>query len=234
MLSLSHFMIAMFAQNLFTATFYIMQCLLHMTSLISSTFLVHLSIYVVAVFGIDRYVRIKHYANFKRTWTTKIAFALLFIGFSLALFQAVMVTMVFILRKPHIGIVVYIAMNCMIISIIFWLQIQTIRTSNAIHSEFTVSTLGEINKKIAKLSMGIMVLLCFFYTPYFIVAIISRHFFIHRLNGNEKFMLEFLSCLYLVFSFGNCSANATLFLMTNVKAKRFLRNLLRKPRVSFH
>ena len=125
-------------------------------------------------------------------------------------------------------------MNCMIISIIFWLQIQTIRTSNAIHSEFTVSTLGEINKKIAKLSMGIMVLLCFFYTPYFIVAIISRHFFIHRLNGNEKFMLEFLSCLYLVFSFGNCSANATLFLMTNVKAKRFLRNLLRKPRVSFH
>ena len=47
--------------------------------------------YVVAVISIDRYVRIKDYANFKRIWTT------------LALFQALMVTMAFILRKPRIG-----------------------------------------------------------------------------------------------------------------------------------
>ena len=214
-------MIAIFVQNLSTATFYIIQCSLHVASLISKAFLLHLSMYVVAVISIDRYVRIKYYANFKRIWTT------------LALFQALMVTVAFILRKPRIGKLVYAAMDCMIISVIFWLQIQTIRTSNAINSELTISTLGNINKKIAKLSIRIMILFCFFYAPCFIVGIIVRHFIIHRLNANKKIMLGFLSCLSAVFSFGNCSANAILFLMTNVKVKRLLRNLIRKRRISF-
>lgn len=141
--------------------------------------------------------------------------------------------MAFILRKPRIGKLVYAAMDCMIIGVIFWLQIQTIRTSNAINSELTISTLGNINKKIAKLSIRIMILFCFFYAPCFIVGIIVRHFIIHRLNANKKIMLGFLSCLSVVFSFGNCAANAILFLMTNVKVKRLLRNLIRKRRISF-
>ena len=214
-------MIAIFVQNLSTATFYIIQCSLHVASLISKAFLLHLSMYVVAVISIDRYVRIKYYANFKRIWTT------------LALFQALIVTVAFILRKPRIGKLVYAAMDCMIIGVIFWLQIQTIWTSNAINSELTISTLGNINKKIAKLSIRIMILFCFFYAPCFIVGIIVRHFIIHRLNANKKIMLGFLSCLSAVFSFGNCSANAILFLMTNVKVKRLLRNLIRKRRISF-
>ena len=233
MLSLSDFMIAIFVQNLFTATLYIMHCLLKVVSLISTAFLMHLSMYVVAVIGIDRYVRIKYYTNFKRIWTTKIVFTLIFIGFSLALFQAVVVTMAFILRKPRIGTLTYIAMDCMIIGIILWLQIQTIRTSNAIHSESTVSTLEKINRKISKLSMRIMILLFLFHVPCFIVLVIVRYFIIHRVNGNEKLKLEFFSCLSMVFAFGNCSANAILFLMTNVKAKRLLRNLIRERRVSF-
>ena len=237
MLSLSDFMIAIFVQNLFTATFYIMHCSLKVVSLFSSAFLMHLSLYVVAVIGIDRYVRIKHYANFKRIWTTKIVLTLVFIGSSLALFQAVMITMGFISGKSRIVTLAYIAMDCMIIGIILWLQIQTIRTSNAIHSESTgstfESTLRRINKKISKLSMRIMFLLCFFYAPCFIVTIIVRYFIIHRVNGNQKLMLELLSCLSMVFAFGNCSANAILFLMTNVKAKRILRNFIRGRRVSF-
>ena len=124
-------------------------------------------------------------------------------------------------------------MDCMIIGVIFWLQIQTIWTSNAINSELTISTLGNINKKFEKLSIRIMILFCFFYAPCFIVGIIVRHFIIHRLNANKKIMLGFLSCLSAVFSFGNCSANAILFLMTNVKVKRLLRNLIRKRRISF-
>ena len=134
MLNLSDFMIAIFVQNLFPATFYIMHCSLKVISLFSSAFLMHLSMYVVAVIGIDRYVRIKHYANFKRIWTTKIVLILIFIGSSLALYQAVMVTIGFISRKSRIVTLVYIAMDCMITDIIIWLQIQTIRTSHAIHS----------------------------------------------------------------------------------------------------
>ena len=40
-------------------------------------------------------------------------------------------------------------------------------------------------------------------------------------------MFEFVADFTVTFSYGNCSANATLFLMTNVKVKRFLRDLIR-------
>ena len=92
-------MIAIFVQNLSTATFYIIQCSLHVASLISKAFLLHLSMYVVAVISIDRYVRIKNYANFKRIWTTKIVFTLIFISFSLALFQALICNHGFYIKK---------------------------------------------------------------------------------------------------------------------------------------
>lgn len=80
-------MIAIFVQNLSTATFYIIQCSLHVASLISKAFLLHSSMYVVAVISIDRYVRTKHYANFKRIWTT------------LALFQALICNHGFYIKK---------------------------------------------------------------------------------------------------------------------------------------
>lgn len=206
MLSLSDFMIAIFVQNLFTATFYIMHCSLKVVSLFSSAFLMHLLMYVVAVIGIDRYVRIKHYANFKRIWTKKIVLTLIFIGSSLALFQAVMVTMGFISGKSRIFTLVFIAMDCMIIGIILRLQIQTVRTSNAIHSESTgstfESTLRRINKKISKLTIRIMILLCFFYAPCFIVTITVRHFIIHRVKWQSKtyvgtpFMFVYVICFW--------------------------------------
>ena len=43
-------------------------------------FLFDLPMYKIAIIGIDRYLRIKHYANFKVLWTNKIVFTLLSTG----------------------------------------------------------------------------------------------------------------------------------------------------------
>ena len=51
-----------------------------------SLFFYHFGSYIVVLLGIDRYLRIKHYSNFRRIWTSKVATTLIidcnvFIGF---------------------------------------------------------------------------------------------------------------------------------------------------------
>ena len=65
MLSISDLMIGLFCQNLQTTIFYEKNCVLMDLSLIISVLCVHLSMYSIAIIGIDRCLRIKHYANFK-------------------------------------------------------------------------------------------------------------------------------------------------------------------------
>ena len=227
MLSASDLLIAIFVQNLVTAMLYVRNCVLLLVQIFFSIFLTHVSMYTIAIIGIDRYVRIKHYVNFKTIWTKKVVFALIFTGCFLALFQAAMVTIGYLVGDLSIATLIYIAMDSIVLVIIIFLQVQTIRTSNAIHNESRIIAAERINKKITKLSLQIMLLFCFFFTPLFVVAILLRYYVAPKLNKTEGLKFEFFSLFTVIFSYGNCSANATLFLMTNVKAKRFLRDLIR-------
>ena len=64
-------LIAIFVQNLVTAMLYVISCELLLVQIFFSVFLTHVSIYTIAIIGIDRYVRIKHYKNFNTIWTKK-------------------------------------------------------------------------------------------------------------------------------------------------------------------
>ena len=220
-------LIAIFVQNLVTAMLYVINCELLLVQIFFSVFLTHVSIYTIAIIGIDRYVRIKHYKNFNTIWTKKVVFTLIFTAYFLALFQAVTVTAGYLVGDLSITTLIYITMDSIVLVIIIFLQVQTIRTSNAIHNESRITASERINKKITKLSLRIMLLFCFFFTPLFVVVTLLRHCLTPKLNGKEGLMFEFFSIFAVIFSYGNCSANATLFLMTNVKAKRFLRDLIR-------
>ena len=91
MLSTSDLLIAIFVQNLLTALLYVINCSLLLVQIFFSVFLTHLSMYTIAIIGVDRYVRVKYYVNFKTIWTKKVVFTLIFTGCFPALFQAVMV-----------------------------------------------------------------------------------------------------------------------------------------------
>ena len=65
MLSASDLMIGLFCQNIQTTMFHKKSSLLMDKSLSISVFCLYLSMYSIATIGIDRYVRIKHYASFK-------------------------------------------------------------------------------------------------------------------------------------------------------------------------
>ena len=129
-----------------------------------SVFFYHFGSYIVALLGVDRYIRIKHYSNFRNILTTKVATILIIAIFFLASLQASMITLSSKLQEYKISLSLYIAVDGIIVVLVAFLQRNTIQTSNALHSEATVSNSERINKKITKLSMRIMLLLHLYLT----------------------------------------------------------------------
>ena len=79
-----------------------------------------------------------------------------------------------LLKKGEVAKRIFIAIDSTIIASIILLQLQTIKTSNAVHNESTVSALERIDKKISKLSIRIMALLCFFVVPSAVIISVLR------------------------------------------------------------
>ena len=179
-----------FAQSLFTAASYEKNCLLVKILILSG-----LSGYMIAIIGVDRYLRIKYYAKFKTIWSTKIVSILICSGSFLAFFQAVMKTVGLVLELERFVVPVYVAMDVAVLGMIIILQIKTIRTSRDVHNMSAVASSERINKKVTKLSMRIMLLLCFFFTPNAIIVNIIRNVIKHQLNRNEQTVLEFTASI---------------------------------------
>ena len=226
MLSVSDLMMGLLVQNLNTVVLYERNCILMYTHAFVAGFIVHLSIYTIAIIGIDRYIRIKHFVNFKTLWTTRVLLTLIFIAVFLSLLQAIMILVGFLSGIEYITIPVYFGVDGVIISGIIYLQILTMRTSSAVFNESRITASEIINKKISKLSMRIMLLFCCFMLPH-LIMFVSREFIRDRLNEYEKSFVDFFTVASAIVVYINSFANAVLFLMTNLKARRFLRNFRR-------
>ena len=224
MLSISDLMIGVFAQNLCTIHFYEKNCFVKLASISISTFLSHLSAYVIATLGIDRYLRIKYFTNFKTFWKTKVVFILICFASLLAAFQAVIITTSWLLQIEQITMLIYVAMDATIVGTTIFLQIRTIQRSNTVHNESTLSASRRTNKKITRFSTRIMFLQGIFIAPYTLIVNFLRDKIQDQLNSNGKSVLEFITCISIVLIFANSFANSILFLMTNVKARKILHN----------
>ena len=235
MLSVSDLMIGLFSQNLKTTILYEKNCLIIDTCAFVNVFLVHLSMYTIAIIGVDRYLRIKHHLNFKALWTTRVIIVLISIEVFLSLLQATMVLIGLASGIEYIVIPIYFTIDGLIITGIIFLHILTIRASSAIFKNSRRITFSErigsriaisarINKKITKLSMRVMLLFCCFTVPHAIMYVLNE-FTRDKLNDYEKSLVDFFTVISTISLFTNSCANAILFLMTNVKARRFLKNV---------
>ena len=91
MLSASDLMIGLFGQNLKTTILYEKNCLIMDTYTFVTVILVHLSMYIIAILGVDRYVRIKQFVKFNFLWISRVTIAFISIEIFLSLLQAIMV-----------------------------------------------------------------------------------------------------------------------------------------------
>ena len=118
-----------------------------------SVFFYHFGSYIVALLGVDRYLRIKHYSNFKSIWATKVTTTFITVMLFLASLQALMITLSSTLEESRIVLPFYIRIDGIMIGTVAFLQINTIQTSNTLHNGSSVNSSERINKKITKLSM---------------------------------------------------------------------------------
>ena len=108
MISASDLMLWSFNQNLHGAHGYIcFYCCIF----------IHLSMYAIVIMVMDDYVRIKHYANFKKFWITKLLLAFISIAAFLFLLQAIMMLISSISREEYVVILVYFEIDGAVISI---------------------------------------------------------------------------------------------------------------------
>ena len=91
MLSVSDLTIELFGQNLKTTILYEKNCLIMDTYTFVTVILVHLSMYIIAILGVDRYVRIKQFVKFNFLWISRVTIAFISIEIFLSLLQAIMV-----------------------------------------------------------------------------------------------------------------------------------------------
>ena len=226
-LSVSDLLTAIFVQSLFPVVLYELNCIVIAVSIFLAVFFTYLSAYTIALMGIDRYLRIKYYAKFKAIWRRKVVLTLISVAFFLSFFIAVLTEISLILGLEQYVLPIYVAVDGIIVIMIVLFQIKTIRVSNTVLSESTISATERTNKKITKLSKRIMLLLCFFVAPQSITIYISNSNITDQFSYHQKSILEFVTCIGMIFIYVNGFANAVLFLMTNVKAKRFLQGFVR-------
>ena len=221
-ISVSDTMQGIFLQNLYTGFLFENLCSAVRVFLFISVFFLHMSVYIIAVLGIDRYLRIKQPVKFKAFWKTKTVFALISIATFISFLQALLPVIGLLVEIQFIVSLIYYLIDGSFLVATIVLQLLTIRTSNAIHKDSKIDAADKTNKVITKLCMRIMLLLCFFFVPYQVMYILRTNIQ-SKLNDHGKSMLEFSTSISVLFCFSNSFANAVLFLMTNKKAKRILR-----------
>ena len=227
MLSLSDLLTAgVLAQTLLFTIINGTSCFINLISKVTSIFFTNVFGYTIGIMGVDRFIRIKFYTNVRGIVTTKFILISVSMALLAALINAVAVPVGILLKKEPIFTRISLTMGFTVVSIVVFLQLLVIRTSNAVHGEFTFNVSKTANKRINKFSMRIMLLLVFFSSPYLIVMGI-RGVSHSQLNKNVKAILEFIAALSVIFVYTNCIANAILFLTMNVKARRFLRKFVK-------
>ena len=152
MLSISDFLIGALYQKNFFAVFYDTSCFIKICFRIVTIFLTNLSGYIIAVLGIDRFIRIKYYATYKTILTTTFILALMTIACSAALISAVRIALGFHLRKEQVFTTISFVFGVMVLMIVTLLQVLVIQTSNAVHSISTIDASQLTNKKILKIN----------------------------------------------------------------------------------
>ena len=219
-------MIGAFAQSLFFALIYGTNCLIQILSRTFSVFFTNLSSYTVSLMGIDRFIRIKYYANFRSILKNKFIFTLVSLVCLAALFNGVGFPILLLLKKEHIFSLVSFFLGALAFIIATFMKVLLMRTSRAISGKSSINASRAATKNITTLSICILFAKYSLSLPFLMISIVKFKLQ-HLFNENGKSIQEFIYCISIILVYANSLVGAILFLVMNVKAKRFLRDFLK-------
>lgn len=228
-LSVSDLLIALLVETLFIVVIFKTNCAVKATSQFIAAFLARLSAYTIALIGIDRFLRIKYKMTFRTILTAKSVMLMIVLVWVLALTNAVITTFGILINK-RVAQTISSSLDWMILIFVVFLQLLTIRVVKKINGRDghpTPAIVQRTQNKITSMCMGIMLLLVIFMVPYVVMQIV-RNKIREDLDVHGKSVLEFTFRISILLGYSNSFANATLFLIKNVKCRRFLKAALSK------
>ena len=192
-----------------------------------SVIFTRISTYTIALIGYDRYLRVKYPTTFQDRLTPFRVYVILFVVCLVALLNTCLMISGFLVESEIVwGLAGFIDFSAIII--VIYLQIKTVVAANAHqNSAENLNVLEDIQKKIIKVAARIVLMFLIMVLPYF-VCLLIRGIVSSRLNERDKEYLEFVFEMFMNLVFMNSFGNAILFLMSNERAKRYLKQFLRR------
>ena len=165
----------------------------------------HVSMYIIGLIGVDRFVRIKYYIKHREILTPFRFFMVKILILGLALFNSVLI-LLNILNPTRIFHMIVAFFDISLIIVMAVLQIKTISSMKTLQ----VVTESSLGRKIRKLTTKILIAITLLLPPYIVCAILRGNIEA-TLTDEEKRNLQFIFGITINLVFVNSSTNAVSF-----------------------
>ncbi|XP_057290290.1 uncharacterized protein LOC130612979 [Hydractinia symbiolongicarpus] len=187
-------------------------------------FFTHISAYIIALIGFDRYIHMRYLNRYAQVITNTRVMIMLTAVVLLSLTQAtvyVLGTQLNFLSKAKriiVGIDAVIAIS------VFTAYIMTVRVVKG-HSKRTEcrDMLKAVDTTVTRTASRILTAIVIFYIPYIIVSF-THAAVSEKWDGNKKQWLEYALLLSFVLTYCNSFVNAIIFLSLNKKVRKYVAN----------
>ena len=190
-----------------------------------STIFIRVSTYTITLIGYDRYLRVKFPMTFQDRLTPCRVYAILFAMWLVALLNTCLMLSGLMMESQIVwGLAGFIDFSAMII--VISLQIKTVIAADAHRNSVeNLSVLEDTQKKIVKVAARIVLMFLIMELPYF-VCVLVKAIVINRLSEIDRGYLELAFQMSVNLVCMNSFGNAILFLLSNERAKRYLKQFI--------
>ena len=191
-----------------------------------STIFIRVSTYTITLIGYGRYLRLKYPMTFQDRLTPFRVYVMLFAIWLVALLNTCLMLSGLLMESEIVwGLAGFIDFSAMII--VIYLQIKTVMAAN-VHRNSVENqrVLEDTQKKIVKVAARIVLMFLIMELPYF-VCVLVKAIVMNRLNEIDRGYLEFAFDMSVSLVCMNSFGNAVLFLLSNERAKRYLKQFFR-------
>lgn len=184
-----------------------------------------ISTYTIALIGYDRYLRVKFPMTFQDRLTPCRVYVILFAMWLVALLNTCLMLSGLMMESQIVwGLAGFIDFSAMVI--VIYLQIKTVMAANVHRNSVeNLSVLEDTQKKIVKVAARIVLMFLIMELPYF-VCVLVKAIVINRLSEIDRGYLELAFQMSVNLVCMNSFGNAILFLLSNERAKRYLKQFL--------
>ena len=181
----------------------------------------HVSMYLIGLIGVDRFVRINYYTKHREILTLFRVFMTQILIWGLALLNTVFILLDVLNQTGFFRIFVGLC-DISFIIVVAVLQIKTMSSMRTL-SALTESSL---DRKIRKLATKILIAITLLLPPSIVCALVRANIEA-TLTDEGKGNLQFIFVITINLVYVNSSTNGVLFLASNVKSKKYLRSFLK-------